>query len=229
MVGPPGERFTKITNLLFVDDLKTYSGSKDTALRQLEIITEFTNDIGMKFGEDKCAYMYVEKGQRKELKNTIRVNGLNLNELKNEDSYKYLGMDEDISYRGEMNKERAKKEYFRRVKKIWRSELYSKNKITAHNIFATPIFTLTYGILDWTKEELHQIDIQTRKILTFTGNFHRNSSVDRLYMLRSDGGRGLNSIYDIYVTRMIALNKHLEEASVKNNIYDLYCNTRRMD
>ena len=66
------------------------------------------------------------------------------------------------------------------------------------------------------QEELHQIDIQTRKILTFTGNFHRNSSVDRLYMLRSDGGRGLNSIYDIYVTRMIALNKHLEEASVKN-------------
>jgi sRNA-binding carbon storage regulator CsrA len=160
--------------------------------------------------------MYVEKGQRKELKDTIRVNGLNLNELKIEDSYKYLGMDEDISYRGEINKERAKKEYFRRVKKIWRSELYSKNKVIAHNIFATPIFTLTFGILDWTKNEILQIDVQTRKILTFTGNFHRNSSVDRLYMLRTDGGRGLNSIYDIFVARMIALNRHLEEASERN-------------
>ena len=175
----------------------------------------------MKFGEDKCAYMYVEKGQRKELKNTITMNGLNLNELKSEDSYKYLGMNEDISYRGEINKERAKKEYFRRVKKIWRSELYSKNKVTAHNIFATPIFTLTFGVLNWTKEEIHQIDVQTRKTLTFTGNFHRNSSVDRLYMLRPDGGRGLNSIHDIYVTRMIALHKHLQEAAVKNRYIEL--------
>ena len=84
------------------------------------------------------------------------------------------------------------------------------------NIFATPIFTLTFGILDWTKNEILQIDVQTRKILTFTGNFHRNSSVDRLYMLRTDGGRGLNSIYDIFVARMIALNRHLEEASERN-------------
>ena len=221
LTGPPGERHTKITNLLFVDDLKTYSSNKDSAMKQLELITGFTNDIGMKFGEDKCAYMYVEKGQRKELKNTISKNGLNLNELKSEDSYKYLGMDEDIAYRGEINKERTKKEYFRRVKKIWRSELYSKNKITAHNIFATPIFTLTFGILDWTKEEIHQIDIKTRKILTFTGNFHRNSSVDRLYMMRTDGGRGLNSIYDIFVTRMIALHRHLEEASEKNQYIKL--------
>ena len=147
MTGPPGDRRTKITNLLFVDDLKTYSNNKDAAMKQLELITQFTNDIGMQFGADKCAYINIEKGQRKQLNTTIEVNGLNIQELKSDESYKYLGMDEDIAYRGELNKERARKEYFRRVKKIWRSELYGKNKVIGHNIFATPIFTLTFGVL----------------------------------------------------------------------------------
>ena len=130
-------------------------------------------------------------------------------------------MDEDIAFRGELTKDRVQKEYFRRVKKIWRSELYSKNKVIAHNTFATPIFTLTFGVLEWTKEEILQIDIKTRKILTYTGNFHRNSSVPRLYGLRVEGGRGLNSIYDIFVTRMIALHNHLEEAKSWNHYLDL--------
>ena len=130
-------------------------------------------------------------------------------------------MDEDIAFRGELTKDRVKKEYFRRVKKIWRSELYGKNKVIAHNIFATPVFTLTFGVLEWTKEEVLQIDVQTRKILTYTGNFHRNSSVPRLYGLRTEGGRGLNSIYDIFITRMIALHHHLEEASSWNHYLGL--------
>ena len=55
------------------------------------------------------------------------MNGLELNELEFGESYKYLGQDEDISYKGELNKERVVKEYYRRVRKIWKSELYSKN------------------------------------------------------------------------------------------------------
>ena len=84
-----------------------------------------------------------------------------MNELKGHDTYKYLGLDEDIAYKGELNKERVMKEYFNRVNKIWKSELYSKNKIIAQNIFANTVFTLTFGILNWTKEEILQIDIKT--------------------------------------------------------------------
>ena len=221
MAGPPGERNNKITNLLFVDDLKTYSNNRTDAMRQLELITQFTNDIGMQFGADKCAYLNIEKGQKRQLNTTIEKNGLRIQELKNDESYKYLGMDEDIAFRGELTKDRVKKEYFRRVKRIWRSELYGKNKVIAHNIFATPVFTLTFGVLEWTKEEVLQVDVQTRKILTYTGNFHRNSSVPRLYGLRTEGGRGLNSIYDIFITRMIALHHHLEEASSWNHYLGL--------
>ena len=215
--GPTNNRTLKLTHLLFVDDLKTFAPNKEVAIKQLEVITEFSQDIGMKFGVDKCAYIYIERGKRKTIGECIEINGLPLNELKDHDTYKYLGLDEDIAYKGELNKDRVRKEYFNRVNKIWKSELYSKNKIIAHNIFANTVFTLTFSILNWTKEEILQIDIKTRKLLTRTGNFHRNSSVDRLYANRTDGGRGLNSIYDNYVTRMIAVTKHLRTAAETNS------------
>ena len=206
---------------MFVDDLKTYAPNKETAEKQLQIVTKFTNDIGMNFGADKCAYLYIERGQRKTLGDTINVNGLELTELIENDSSKYLGCDEDVGYKGNLNKERVKKEYVNRVRKIWKSELYSRNKVMAHYIFAVPLFTLTFGILDWTKEEVHSIDTRTRKILICTGNYHKNSSVDRLYTKREVGGRGLNSIFDVFVIRMISTAEHLKSASESNKYITL--------
>ena len=216
MIGQNGNRNTKITHLLFVDDLKTYASNRKEAMKQLEVITEFTRDIGMEFGADKCAYMNVIRGVRTPLKEKIFMNGLELNELEDGDSYKYLGQDENIQYDGKLNKERVVAEYFRRVRKIWNSELYSKNKVLAHNIFAVPILLPTFGILNWTKEEVEQIDIKTRKLLTLSGNFHRNSSPDRLYSPRMNEGRGLSSVLDVFVVRMISTSIHLEHASHNN-------------
>ena len=41
-----------------------------------------------------------------------------------------------------------------------------------------------------------RMDIDTRKTMTMHGAFHIKSSVDRLYLKRKDGGRGLISITD---------------------------------
>ena len=76
--------------------------------------------------------------------------------------------------------------------------------------------TPTFGILEWTKEEVHQIDVKTRKILTLTGNFHRNSSVDRLYTRRDQGGRGLNSVFDVFLARIISLARHIDVLAPTN-------------
>ena len=66
---------------------------------------KFADNIGVTFGADKCAHLYIERGQRKTLGNTINVNGLELIGLIENDSYKYLGCDEDIGYEGNLNKE----------------------------------------------------------------------------------------------------------------------------
>ena len=114
----------------------------------------------MKFGQDKCAYIKTEKG-----KNTtttpIEINGLTIKPIQEGESYRYLGQDKYIAYEGTINKERVSKEYPSRVKKIWSSELSAFNKTIAHNAFATPVITPTIGILDWTIQEIKDIDIRT--------------------------------------------------------------------
>ena len=54
------------------------------------------------------------------------------------------------------------------------------------------------GILKWTKKEINDFDIATRKIITMTGGFHQASDIDHLYVERKKGGRGLSSIEDMY-------------------------------
>ena len=45
-----------ITHLFFVDDLKPYVKNKEKLRVLLDLVTRFTQDIGIKFGESKCAY-----------------------------------------------------------------------------------------------------------------------------------------------------------------------------
>ena len=77
-------------------------------------------------------------------------------------------------------------------------------------MFAVPILTGTFRVPDWTKEEVSDVDVKTRKLLTCTGNFHGNSNVDRLYTMRENGGRGLSSIFDVFIVRLLSLVEHLK-------------------
>ena len=60
----------------------------------------------------------------------------------------YLGQDENISYVGPINKDRVKKEYTKRINKIWTSELSVYNKHIAHNAFSVYVLIPTFGILE---------------------------------------------------------------------------------
>ena len=86
--------------------------------------------------------------------------------------------------------------YFLRLKKLMGSELNGSNLVTGINSWAVGIVRYGAGILDWTVEELKQMDIKTRKILTMNGCLHLRGNVGRLYMTRKDGGRGLISCED---------------------------------
>ena len=95
------------------------------------------------------------------------------------------------------------------MRKIWSSELSDHNKVTAHNTFAVPVICPTVGIIDWTIEEVKQLDIDTRKMLSMTGSFHPNGDIDRLYISRKKGGRGLKEIRTMYESRLVAIKQHL--------------------
>ena len=214
-------RIKNISHLFFVDDLKLYAISIEKMKQMLETVTQFSNEVGMNFGEAKCAYQSIERGRRKPENESLYVNGLNIQEIKEGDNYKYLGIDESVRIDGPLNKDRIRKEYKSRVRKIWKSELNGYNKVIAHNAFAVALVIPTIGILKWTKKEISDLDVITRKILTMTGSFHKAGDTDRLYAHRSKGGRGLRSIEDLYEIRMVGLMEHLEQAAVEHSLLKL--------
>ena len=78
----------------------------------------------------------------------------------------------------------------------------------ARNAFAVPVL-IPMGILDWTIDEIKDINIKTQKILTLTRNFRLNSDVDRFYMQKSFGGRGVRPVQSSYESRITAITQHL--------------------
>ena len=181
-------------------------------------MTTFSKDTGMTLGEVKCRYQQVENG--KLIKNTedLKMSNLNIKPIKDCDPYKYLGTDKNISYLGTLNKERVMKEYLRRVKKNWQSELSFFKKVIAHNTFTISVLATTVKKIDWTIEEIKKIDVRTRKKLTTTRNFHSNGDVDKLCLLRSQGSPGLKMVTRMFESRVIAVAQYLKISSNRRNI-----------
>ena len=91
-------------------------------------------------------------------------------------------------------KNKVTTEYKRRLRQILKSKLNGKNKIQAINTWAVALLRYGAGIINWKVAELKKINRTTRKTLTIYGAFHPKSDVDRLYLKRKHGGRGLISV-----------------------------------
>ena len=81
----------KISNLLYMDDLKLYRKSTTALESLLNTVRIFNNDISMEFGLDKCATLAITKGKVTETEGMNQPNnyikGLNIDE-----TYKYQGI-----------------------------------------------------------------------------------------------------------------------------------------
>ena len=182
----------KINNLFIMDDLKLFVKTQDQIDSLIKTVHLFSSDIGMVFGIDKCGVVIMKRGK------LVECNGV---ELPNEevikqvekDGYKYLGVLElDRIMESDM-KENFSKQYFRRFKLIFKSRLNDKNKILAANTWAVSLLRYSGGIVKWTKDQLRRMDRKKRKLMTIHGALHPKSDVDRIYVPRGKGGRGLIS------------------------------------
>ena len=100
-------------------------------------------------------------------------------------------------------------EYVRRVKKICKSELTIKNKITAINQLAIPTVTYGFGVVNWPQKHINNLDIKTRKLLTLHKVIYRNNCLDRLYLPRSEGGLGLIELNTAFRSTIVSLGQYL--------------------
>ena len=93
-------------------------------------------------------------------------------------------------------KDKIKKEYLRRTRKILETKLSSRNLIKGINTWAVRLVRYSGLFVKWTREEFKQMDQRTRKLMTMHKALHPRDDVDRLYVSRKEGGRGFASIED---------------------------------
>ena len=175
-----------ISHLFYMDDLKLYSKNDQEQVGELKIVKQFSDDIGMEFGLEKCAKASFKKGKLALTGNIIIDEYTAIEELNQEGIYKYLGVDESDGIQHSKMKEKIRKEYLRRVRLILRTELNGKNKIEAVNSLAVPVIQYSFGIIDWKISELKKIDTKTRKLLNMHKMLHPKADVERLYIPRKD-------------------------------------------
>ena len=80
------------------------------------------------------------------------------------------------------------------VRKLLRTRLFSRNLITAINVLVVSLIRYSGEIIKWSQKALNKLDARTRKLMGMHGSFSVNSDVDRLYVPRKFGGRGLVSV-----------------------------------
>lgn len=98
-----------------------------------------------------------------------------------EEGYRFLGIllfDQTVNTK---MKDTITTEYIRRVNKLCRSKLNSGNLISAINAWAVSVARYSAGVVNWTVEELVNMDRKTRTILVINGCLHTGSNVARLY------------------------------------------------
>ena len=200
-----------INHLFYMDDLKTYTKTNDEQTGLLTIVKGYSDDIGMEFGLDKCAKATFKKGKLTRAENIELDVTTTIQDLDQEETYKYLGVNEGNGIQHAMMKEKIRKEYYRRIRLVLKSELNATNKIDAINTLAVPVVTYSYNIINWKMEELKCLDRKTRKLLTMNKMHHPKADVDRLYLPRTTGGRGLIQIETSYKTTTIGLGTYLND------------------
>ena len=77
-----------------------------------------------------------------------------------------------------------------------KSKWQGRNLVCGVNIWTVSLLRYSTTFVSWRKSELHAVDRKTRKLFTIYGALHAKSDVDRLYIPRIEGGRGLISIED---------------------------------
>ena len=120
-------------------------------------------------------------------------------------------------------KDKIQKEYLRRTRKLLETKIFWRNLIKGTNTWAVPLVRYLGPFLKWTRDELRQMDQGTRKLITMHKALHPRGDVDRLYVPRKEGGRGLACIEDGVDTSIQRFKDYIEKhergliTAIKNN------------
>ena len=146
----------------------------------------------MEFGIKKCGVLVLKRGKIAKIEGIVLPDGQVMKEI-DDNGYKYLGILEGEHLKEKEMKALVSKKYKRRLKLVLKTKLSRRNKIMAVNTWAVAVLRYSAGAIDWKNEELKELDRKTRKTMSLYGALHPKSDVDKLYLSRQKGKRGLIS------------------------------------
>jgi len=85
---------TKISHLLYMDDLKPIAKSEEEFQKQIQRVKIFSDDINMEFAFQKCAKITFKRGKLTHSQNLVIDSNREIQELQSGKTYKYLGIEE---------------------------------------------------------------------------------------------------------------------------------------
>ena len=201
----------KINHLMYMDDIKLFARNERELETLIHAVRIYSQDIGMEFGIEKWAMLVMKSGKRHMTDGMELLNHDRIRTLEENETYKYLGILEADTIKQVQMKDMIRKEYLRRTRKLVETKLSSRNLIKGINTWAVPLVRYSGPFLKWTREELKQMDQRTRKLITMHKALHPRDDVDRLYVSRKQGGRGLASIENTVDASIQRLEDYIEK------------------
>ena len=127
------------------------------------------------------------------LEERIRVIDSDKNEI-----FKFLGIEQADGIKTKKVFERVKGKVNKRVKMLTNTELNDVNLVRAINTKVIPVAAYSMNVCKFTDGELKELDQVIKRKLRSKNKLGKQSSNERLYLIREDGGRGMKSLRDIY-------------------------------
>jgi hypothetical protein len=164
----------------------------------------------MNFGSEKCVRICLKRCSVQSKMHIGSTFEKDIKELDPRKAHRYLGREDSFDIQHKNETEKLKKEYLRRLRLGFGTELSAKNNIQAIRSLAVPVLRYSFGTVNCHQEELQKLDSKTRKLLTIHGQHHPNADVDRLYVRRKQGGRGLMRLEEAHAVEITKLVEYVD-------------------
>ncbi|KAI5731489.1 hypothetical protein M8J77_010820 [Diaphorina citri] len=207
------------THLLYMDDLKLFASSAINLQKMINIVHDFSTDIQMSFGLDKCKIINMIKGKVHVDQSEQIHQSPKIDQMEDTEIYRYLGINQNIKIDHTKLKDDFMEIYNKRLETVLKTKLNSINLIRAINSWVVGSLSYTYGLLKWSQTDLEALDRQTRTTMTKYRMHHPRACTERLYLPRRKGGRGLLNIQKLHNSQVTKLQKYFNRSDL--NIHNI--------
>ena len=137
-----------------MNDFKLFAKNEKELETLIHAVRIYRQDIGMEFGVEKCVMLVMKIGKRHMTDGMEQPNHDKIRTLGENETYKYLGILEADTIKKVEMKDKIRKEYPRRTRKLLETKFSCRNLIKGINTLSLPLVRYSGPSLKWTRDEL---------------------------------------------------------------------------